>query len=164
MVGGINLPEPFGRVVNTYFSGQSCTIVAAYVDSKGYTIKNGLSCLRNFLGLTGSDPCSDCYCVVKVDNSEYTGILFEDKDINSTRSRKVNEGINTMNFTYSKLTEKKIQTSFELKKELAFLCNAKFEYPHAAKNLDGRRSKVLFNEIRNEPMKIKNTKIEIFVA
>ena len=161
MAGGIVLPDPFGRVVNISFSSQTFSIVAAYVD--GYTLRNGLGSLRDLLDLTANDPCADCYCIVKVGNSENIGILFEDKDIETHRNREVNDGIKTMNFTYSKLIEKKIQESFELNRELAFLCNAKFEYPYMAKYLEGRKSKVLFTEIRNEPMKLKNTKIEIFV-
>lgn len=155
----IKLPKPFGQVLSAYFSNKSFGIIEAYVDSHEYSLTNGLNCLRKHLNLSANDTCSDCYCIIKLNDNEQIAILMEDKDIKTHRSREVNEGKRQLEFTYSKIEENNRHLP-----SLAFICNAKYEYPLSAKNLSGRKAKVLFNQFKGEPVKLRNTNVEIFVT
>ncbi len=156
----IKLPKPFGSVINRYYSTSKYIIVEAFVDSYEYNLTNGTKCLRDWLSLNGDDTCCDCYCVVQLDNGQKEGILLEDKNIKKCRNREVSDGIRQMTFTHNKIKEK--NESYPL--NWAFLTNAKFQQPLKAKTLSGRRSKVLCNEMKNHPVKIRNSEIEVFIV
>jgi len=156
----IKLPKPFGNVVKTYYSDTEYTIIEVFVDSYEYTLSDGTKCLRNWLNLNGDDTCCDCYCVVQLKAGHKEGILFEDKDIKKCRNRQVNDGIRQLEFTHNKIIEN--NGSYPL--NWAFLTNAKFQSPMKAKTLSGRRCKVLVNEMKNSPVKIRNSEIEVFIV
>lgn len=103
----INLPKPFGRLLNKYagvlFFGQPYTIIEAYVDHH-YPLKDGVQSLRQYLGLDDNDTCCDLFCVLEV-AGEKKHLLWEDKGQRG-KGTHPQHGKKQLEYTYKKLKSK----------------------------------------------------------
>lgn len=162
-MAGIELPEPFKRIIKGYFTLRSLKIEAAYLDSKEWhPLPEGVGCLRQYLKLTDSDTCTDCYCILTFGSDKF-GVLIEDKNNNSTRSRNINDGIRQMEDTHRRLRDGYFPTG-NVPLKYAFFSGVKLEGSYFAKTVAEKNAKVLFNGVSKKPIMLNNSDIQIFVA